>query len=110
MSGVGPSIAVSHWIGRIHPRKTLMPTLAFSDHDVLSPTPLVRPGIAMVQVHDELWRLTRPDGDVLGYIERFAEPRGDRYRAKRLNALRRRFLVLGEFWSIDDAIDCFRSN
>ncbi len=87
-----------------------MPTLAFIDHDVLSPTPLVRPGIAIVQVHDELWRLTRPDGDVLGYIERFAEPRGDRYRAKRLNALRRRFLVLGEFWSIDDAIDCFRSN
>lgn len=87
-----------------------MTTLAFVDNDVLSPTPLVRPGIAMVQVHDELWRLTRPDGDVLGYIERFAEPRGDRYRAKRLNALRRRFLVLGEFWSFDDAIDCFRSN
>jgi hypothetical protein len=110
MSEADHSIVVSHWIGRIHPRKTLMPTLAFVDHDVLSPTPLVRPGIAMVQVHDELWRLTRPDGDVLGYIERFAEPRGDRYRAKRLNALRRRFLVLGEFWSIDDAIDCFRSN
>lgn len=85
-----------------------MTTLAFVENDFVAPTPLVRPGIAMVRVHDELWRLTRPDGDVLGYIERFAEPRGDRYRAKRLNALRRRFLVLGEFWSIDDAIDCFR--
>lgn len=87
-----------------------MPTLAFVDNDFVAPVPLVRPGIAMLRVHEELWRLTRPDGDVLGYIERFADPRGDRFRAKRLGALRRRFLILGEFWSIDDAIDCFRSN
>lgn len=87
-----------------------MPTLAFVDNDFVAPVPLVRPGIAMLRVHDELWRLTRPDGDVLGYIERFDDPRGERFRAKRLNALRRRFLVLGEFWSIDDAIDCFRLN
>ncbi|MEO7122784.1 MAG: hypothetical protein ABI400_06630 [Lacisediminihabitans sp.] len=87
-----------------------MPTLAFVDNDFVAPVPLVRPGIAMLRVHDELWRLTRPDGDVLGYIERFDDPRGDRFRAKRLNAMRRRFLVLGEFWSIDDAIDCFRFN
>ncbi|WP_349897211.1 hypothetical protein [Parafrigoribacterium soli] len=86
-----------------------MTTLAFVD-DSFTRTPLVRPGICMLQVHDELWRLTRPDGDVLGYIERFTEPRGERFRAKRLNSLRRRFLVLGEFWSIDDAIDCFRFN
>lgn len=86
-----------------------MTTLAFVDND-FTRTPLVRPGIAMVQVHDELWRLTRPEGEVLGYIERFTEPRGERFRAKRLNSVRRRFLVLGEFWSIDDAIDCFRFN
>jgi hypothetical protein len=86
-----------------------MTTLAFVDND-FTRTPLVRPGISMVQVHDELWRLTRPEGEVLGYIERFTEPRGDRFRAKRLNSVRRRFLVLGEFWSIDDAIDCFRFN
>jgi hypothetical protein len=86
-----------------------MTTLAFIDNDYAR-TPLVRPGISMVQVHDELWRLTRPEGEVLGYIERFAEPRGERFRAKRLNSVRRRFLVLGEFWSIDDAIDCFRFN
>jgi hypothetical protein len=110
MSVAALRFAVSHQFGRINPRKTLMPTLAFVDHDSRSSAPLVRPGIAMVQVHDELWRLTRPDGDVLGYIERFNDPRGDRYRAKRLNALRRRFLVLGEFWSFDDALDCFRSN
>ena len=87
-----------------------MTTLAFVDNDFVAPIPLVRPGIAMLRVHDELWRLTRPDGDVLGYIERFNDPRGERFRAKRLNAVRRRFLVLGEFWSIDDAIDCFRFN
>jgi hypothetical protein len=83
--------------------------------DFVGTTPLVRPGdartgIAMVQLHDELWRVTRPDGQVLGYIERFQERATDRFRAKRFNALQRRFLPMGEFWNLDDAIDCFRFN
>jgi hypothetical protein len=59
----------------------------------------------MVKLNDALWRLTRHSGEVFGYVESFADPRGLRFRAKRLNRHRQRFIVLGEFWRLDDAID-----
>jgi hypothetical protein len=65
-------------------------------------------GIALVQLHDELWRVTRRSGEVLGYIEGFDESGNQRFRAKRMFSSRRQSMPLGEFWSIDDAIDCFR--
>ena len=79
-----------------------MTTLAFAGE-----IPRIRPGIRMVQLHNELWRVTRPDGEVLGYVEQFAVRDGLRYRAKRLIARQRRFVVLGEFWSQNDAVECF---
>ncbi len=79
-----------------------MTTLAF-----VGDLPFVRPGIALVQLHDELWRITRPSGEVLGYIEQFRVRAGLRYRAKRFIVRQRRFIVMGEFWGMDDAIDCF---
>ncbi|HEY1530708.1 MAG TPA: hypothetical protein VGF80_07830 [Galbitalea sp.] len=69
---------------------------------------LGRFGIALVQLHDQLWRVTRRSGEVLGYIESFDESGSQRFRAKRMFSSRRQSLPLGEFWSIDDAIDCFR--
>jgi hypothetical protein len=75
--------------------------------DFVGTTPIVRPGITLVQLHNELWRVTRSTGEVLGYIERFSEAQGERYRAKRLLVHQRRFIVIGEFWAISDAIDCF---
>lgn len=66
-----------------------------------------RPQLALVQLHDALWRVTRTDGEVLGYIEQFDVNAGQRYRAKRFIARQRRFIIMGEFWDIDDAIDCF---
>jgi hypothetical protein len=80
-----------------------MTTLSFAG-DLTS----TRLGITITQLHDELWRVTRPDGEVLGYLERFPVRDGLRYRAKRLIARQRRFIVMGEFWSVDDAIECFR--
>jgi predicted methyltransferase len=68
---------------------------------------LTRAGLSMIQLHDELWRVTRTDGEVLGYVERFAAAGGARYRAKRFLSRQRRFVGVGEFWSIDDAMDCF---
>lgn len=65
-------------------------------------------GVATTALHDSLWRVTRPDGDVLGYIERFTETRGIRFRAKRLIVRQQRFVPVGEFWSMDDALECFR--
>ena len=75
--------------------------------DFVGTNPTVRPGITLVQLHNELWRVTRSTGEVLGYIERFSEAQGERYRAKRLLVRQRRFIVIGEFWAINDAIDCF---
>jgi hypothetical protein len=62
----------------------------------------------LVQVNDRLWRVTRPTGEILGYVELFDSPAGDRYRAKRYILRARRFDVLGEFWRIDDATDALR--
>jgi hypothetical protein len=67
-----------------------------------------RGGLRLVQVRDDLARVTRSGGEVLGYVERFADPQGDKYRAKRFIARQRRFIDIGEFWSRSDATDCFR--
>lgn len=80
-----------------------MITLAFADDLTLT-----RSGIRMTRLHDELWRVTKAEGEVLGYVERFAVHDGLRYRAKRLIPRQRRFIVMGEFWSVDDAIEVFR--
>jgi hypothetical protein len=76
--------------------------------DFVGTTPAIRPGIAMIQLHDSLWRVTRPSGEVLGYIEKFEQQASEKFRAKRLLPRQRRFLPVGDFWDIDDAIDCFR--
>jgi hypothetical protein len=70
-------------------------------------------GIVLVELHaaptgDGLWRVTRRSGEVLGYIESFAQGADRRFRAKRMFSSRRPSMPLGEFWSMDDAIDCFR--
>lgn len=67
---------------------------------------LKRPGITLTRLHNDLWRVTRPAGDVLGYVESFPTAAGERFRAKRLVARQGRFLVEGEFWSMADAVDC----
>ncbi len=65
-------------------------------------------GLTLVQLHDDLARVTRPNGEVLGYVERFVHEKGERYRAKRFLPRQRRFVEIGEFWSRADATDCFR--
>jgi hypothetical protein len=57
-------------------------------------------------VNDYLWRVAAPAGHILGHVERTETPSGDVYVAKRLNPAAMRFIALGEFWNIDDAIDC----
>jgi hypothetical protein len=76
--------------------------------DFAGPATAIRAGIAMIQLNDDLWRITRPAGEVLGYVERTATPAGHRFRAKRMLQRQRRFLPVGEFWTVDDAMDCFR--
>jgi hypothetical protein len=76
--------------------------------DFVAPSTPVRSGVATIQLHDDLWRITRPDGEVLGYVERTSNPAGHRFTAKRMLPRQRRFLGLGEFWTLDDALECFR--
>jgi hypothetical protein len=87
-----------------------MTTLDFvgSQSSLVSVASVSRFGIALVQLHDELWRVTRRSGEVLGYIEAFDDSGFQRFRAKRMFSAHRASLPLGEFWSIEDAIDCFR--
>jgi hypothetical protein len=76
-----------------------------------TPAPLPtgsRSAARLQQVNDRLWRVTRATGEMLGYVEAFDTPGGDRYRAKRYLLRARRFDVLGEFWRIDDATDALR--
>ncbi len=80
-----------------------MTTLEF----INTPT-LTRTGVTTVQLGDDLWRVTRAGGEVLGYVERSTTPAGQRFLAKRMLQRQRRFLPVGEFWSVDDAMDCFR--
>jgi hypothetical protein len=63
--------------------------------------------VALVQLHNQLWRVTRPSGEVLGYIELFTQNGSDRYRAKRMMTVQRNFIAVGEFWTMHEAIDCF---
>lgn len=63
--------------------------------------------LALVPLHDCLWRVTRPDGEVLGYVEALEGRDGRRFRAKRVNARLRRFVNVGEFWEMHDAVECF---
>jgi len=65
-------------------------------------------GVTVIQLHDDLWRITRPSGEVLGYLERFIERGEFKFRAKRMLVRQQRFVAIGEFWRMNDALDCFR--
>lgn len=67
------------------------------------------PGLNLVRVNDYLWRVVRPVGELIGYVELVTTPGGTRYRAKRFLSVQRRALIDGEFWAMDDAVECFRT-
>ena len=68
------------------------------------------PNVVFVALGADLWRVTKPDGELLGYIDCFRVRDGLRYRAKLSTLRAQRFMVMGEFWSMDDAAECFRAN
>jgi hypothetical protein len=108
MSGVRLSLNLSLSVGPAAPSEAVFVNAPTTTFDFVDHATVNRFGIAMIQLHDELWRVTRSTGEVLGYIESFPENGTLRYRAKRMFSSQRRSLPLGEFWSIDDAVDCFR--
>jgi hypothetical protein len=68
-----------------------------------------RTGLHLVRVKDDLWRATVADGRILGHIERRTADDGTMFIAKRLAPQSARFHTLGEFWRIDDAVDCLHA-
>ncbi|MGV8882526.1 MAG: hypothetical protein ACOH19_10250 [Rhodoglobus sp.] len=67
-----------------------------------------RSSIGTVQLGNDLWRIVKADGAVIGYVERSETAAGSRYTAKRMLPRQRRFLPIGDFWTVDDALECFR--
>ena len=65
-------------------------------------------GITVMALHGRLWRATRPDGAVLGYVELLDTPDGERFLSKRLRPRAQGFLPVGEFWTADEAIESLR--
>ena len=55
-----------------------------------------------------LWRVLDARGRIVGHLERVGDDTLERWRARRLNPLRREFQTLGDFWSPDDALECIR--
>jgi len=76
--------------------------------DFTAPGTSIRDGVATIQLHDDLWRITRAAGEVVGYVQRIDSSAGHKFVAKRMLPRQRRFLAIGEFWSLDDAMECFR--
>lgn len=73
-----------------------------------APSSGIKGGVATIQLHDDLWRITRPDGEVLGYVERLMTSGGAKFHAKRMLPRQRRFLGIGDFWDFEAAMECFR--
>ncbi|HWH27190.1 MAG TPA: hypothetical protein VNT53_11170 [Pseudolysinimonas sp.] len=70
-------------------------------------------GLTVVPRRGALWRVTRADGVVLGYVEKVsdgggASGGGTRFRSKRLRERATGFHIIGDFWSADDAVDALR--
>jgi hypothetical protein len=81
---------------------------AFADREEKYVTASRFPSVTTTQLHDDLWRVTRTSGEVLGYVERTTTPAGARFRAKRMMERQRRFLPIGDFWEFSVAMECFR--
>lgn len=65
-------------------------------------------GLSFSQLNNGLWRITRADGSVLGYVEQPTAGSGAGYTAKRLSPDRRSFRVVGEFRSFEEALASLR--
>lgn len=78
--------------------------------DRTAPLPTTRShtGLRLVPLHGGLTRVLQRHGGVIGYVERAEEPAGTRFRAKRMRPRAAGFVVVGEFWTADEALDALR--
>ena len=66
--------------------------------------------VRVVPLSSGMQRVTRTDGIVLGYLEQLesADETAPRFRAKRMLARERRFALVGDYWTRDDALEALR--
>ena len=74
-----------------------------------SPYPVATRGIRAVPLPGDRWRVTRDDGDVLGYIERSAERAEPGFRCLRMLPRRAELTVIAEVGDPSDAIELLRA-
>ena len=98
-----PNLARSN---RAVPDRSLLPAPTAPLRD-LTLRDLTLRDLTLLHVGDGLWRVVNRTGAVLGHIERSTDGVDERFAARRLLAATRT-MVLGTFWNIDDAADCFR--
>jgi len=98
-----PNLARSN---RAVPDRSLLPAPTATLRD-LTLRDLTLRDLTLLHVGDGLWRVVNRTGAVLGHIERSTDGVDERFAARRLLAATRT-MVLGTFWNIDDAADCFR--
>lgn len=61
--------------------------------------------VRLVPAGPLLWRIV-DRGRAIGHLQAVREGADLRYRARRFHAPSRAFRDLGEFWSVDDAVEC----
>lgn len=62
--------------------------------------------VRLVAAGPLLWRIVDRVGRVIGHLQAVRDGSDIRYRARRFHAPSRAFHDLGEFWSVDDAVEC----
>lgn len=74
------------------------------------PRPLVRTrgSLRILDVRDDLSRISRANGEIVGYVDRIDVAGGPAFRARRFVAAERRFVPLPTVWNADDAVDMLR--
>lgn len=72
-----------------------------------APHTLRRGSVSAKQVLPVLWRVIARDESVRGHIRLVEAKHGPRYASTLILPGGIRTMFLGEFWSLDDALDCF---
>jgi hypothetical protein len=67
-----------------------------------------RGSLRVLDVRDDLSRVMRSDGAIVGYVDRIDVAGAPAFRARRYVATERRFVELPTVWDADDAVDMLR--
>ncbi len=81
-------------------------TLTLATSSIETPTVSPRLDVRLVPAGQGLWRVATAHGQVIGHLQARSSTPADGYRARRFHAASRAFRELGEFWSVDDALEC----